>query len=582
MFEDIINFFKGKKSERSNGRKPSPIIITACCLAIVLPLLFAIFYAYFYDDKEELNSNTIEIQLYDADGILLSSESSVLTDISSSPFSGTLYSLMINRNEAKDAKKPFDEPNFKIVLKTKSSAERYLCYITEAYSTSYIQSPTGGLFTVDEQTHTSFMNLDFAETVYSTACPPKLLTGDMETVLPSSVEWSYKKFNNSFAKASKCKTTSDILTYRIGGAVNVSFDTPPDECTTKLYNTDGSLLFEGRLEELPFVTVETGEEIKTEIYARWLEGTNNSFYGEATYSFNIVLVNKAEFSISSNKTEAGGFIVLSVKNADNLSKIIYSSNSTSTENDLTLVSTESEDTKSAVDFIYKYKPSFVSDGNYARALIPFPSQLPSGDFGFSLSYGASKQDFTVSVSAPSRVTEHPYEKTSVDLAAALSSAGIDSLSKSLSSVAPYAQEAIFWRGAFGALSDKGYTVGYEFGNKVISSDELAEFNAIGIEYIAQAKGGIPVGALNIGVVLAVGDCPYLGKYVVVEHGMGLRTWYCGLDSIDVSVGNILRSGESVGKSGCTSLTSGEGVLLLCTVYETPINPYAIIGKTIDY
>ncbi len=578
MFEDIKNFFKSKKADRKSGyNKPSLFIVIVCCLAIIIPSLFAIFYAYFYDNTEELADNMIDIQLFNGEDTLLFSESLVYSDISSSHLSNAIYGIVVNKEEIENIKKPTAEPNFKITLKAGNTSDSYMCYFSEDHNNSYIQNLNGTFFTVNERNYSDFLKSDHSETIYKNACPPALLTSDGEAVLPQTVEWNYKKQNGSFSAATQCKTGSASQTYHIGGAISVDFAQMPDHCVAELYDLNDDLLFKGKLSSLPFVTVETGEELRLRIDAEWENKAGCTFYGNATYDFYIVLVNKADFSINLTDALAGECIAISVKNADNASRIYYLPLETNSDKDFLSLSPALETSKTAIADLYSYKPIFVSDGDYYRALIPLPINLPDGAFGFSISYGASKQEFIINVSSRGASLKKAFSKSSTELADALSKESISLLNDILSSPHSPPQFMVFASENFASPADIGFTLGYGYRETLISSDNITEFDSIGIEYLSTVSGGQRVEALNTGVVVDIGESNYLGKYVVVEHGMGLRTWYCGLSRSDVREGDTVTKGSLIGKSGTTCpVISGDGILLLCTVYDITVDPNILL------
>lgn len=70
------------------------------------------------------------------------------------------------------------------------------------------------------------------------------------------------------------------------------------------------------------------------------------------------------------------------------------------------------------------------------------------------------------------------------------------------------------------------------------------------------KIGDPIYAAAAGkVVTATRDGSH-GKYIVIEHPGGLQTWYMHLSDIDVSVGDEVKKGDSIGNLGNTGRSTG--------------------------
>jgi murein DD-endopeptidase MepM/ murein hydrolase activator NlpD len=68
--------------------------------------------------------------------------------------------------------------------------------------------------------------------------------------------------------------------------------------------------------------------------------------------------------------------------------------------------------------------------------------------------------------------------------------------------------------------------------------------------------GTPVRSAASGKVIGTGDYFFNGKTVYVDHGQGLISMYCHLDSIDVEVGQSLARGAPLGRSGASGRASG--------------------------
>jgi murein DD-endopeptidase MepM/ murein hydrolase activator NlpD len=71
-----------------------------------------------------------------------------------------------------------------------------------------------------------------------------------------------------------------------------------------------------------------------------------------------------------------------------------------------------------------------------------------------------------------------------------------------------------------------------------------------------APTGTPVVAPTDGVVIDTGDYFFNGRTVWIDHGQGLLSMMCHLDSIDVKVGDRVRTGQRVATVGATGRVTG--------------------------
>ncbi len=71
-----------------------------------------------------------------------------------------------------------------------------------------------------------------------------------------------------------------------------------------------------------------------------------------------------------------------------------------------------------------------------------------------------------------------------------------------------------------------------------------------------APEGTRIIAPAAGIVAATGDYFFNGNTVMVDHGQGLITMYCHLSSIDVEVGQKVKTGDLLGKVGKTGRVTG--------------------------
>ena len=72
----------------------------------------------------------------------------------------------------------------------------------------------------------------------------------------------------------------------------------------------------------------------------------------------------------------------------------------------------------------------------------------------------------------------------------------------------------------------------------------------------RAKIGVPIPAANKGRVIYVGDLFFIGKVVIIDHGLDIFTNYGHLSKLKVRKGDVVEKGDIIGLSGRTGRVSG--------------------------
>ncbi len=92
----------------------------------------------------------------------------------------------------------------------------------------------------------------------------------------------------------------------------------------------------------------------------------------------------------------------------------------------------------------------------------------------------------------------------------------------------------------------------------------------GIDY--SADRGTPVVASNRGRVALLGEFFFAGRFVALDHGLGLYTLYFHLDGVAVTEGQTVERGQTVGTVGTTGRSTGPHLHFGAQLGRARINP----------
>jgi len=99
----------------------------------------------------------------------------------------------------------------------------------------------------------------------------------------------------------------------------------------------------------------------------------------------------------------------------------------------------------------------------------------------------------------------------------------------------------------------------------------------GVDFSVSA--GTPVHAPNAGRVVLAADLYYTGLTVVLDHGLGMFSLFAHLSKIDVAEGDLLRTGDLVGRVGMTGRSTGPHLHWSVRLVRTRVDPMALVAVT---
>lgn len=94
-----------------------------------------------------------------------------------------------------------------------------------------------------------------------------------------------------------------------------------------------------------------------------------------------------------------------------------------------------------------------------------------------------------------------------------------------------------------------------------------------------ASTGTPVYAAATGEVTHAESNPYNGKYIVIDHGNGIATWYMHLSSMEVAPGDQVQKGQLIGKVGSTGRSTGPHLHYEIVENSVSVNPRPYMNES---
>jgi murein DD-endopeptidase MepM/ murein hydrolase activator NlpD len=129
-----------------------------------------------------------------------------------------------------------------------------------------------------------------------------------------------------------------------------------------------------------------------------------------------------------------------------------------------------------------------------------------------------------------------------------------------------------WRGTFrrpvpGAVIST-------FGKRSILNDQPRSPHT-GIDL--RGATGTPIKAPNRGRVVLAADLYYSGKTVIMDHGLGLFSYFAHLSRLSVREGDIVPGGTVIGAVGATGRVSGPHLHWTVRLLDTRIDPLSLMS-----
>jgi hypothetical protein len=88
--------------------------------------------------------------------------------------------------------------------------------------------------------------------------------------------------------------------------------------------------------------------------------------------------------------------------------------------------------------------------------------------------------------------------------------------------------------------------------------------------------GDPIKAVNAGRVVLASSLYLSGNTVIIDHGLGVFSYYCHLSKLLVHRGDMVGKGDVIGKCGTTGRSTGPHLHWTMRIFDSRVDPYEML------
>ncbi len=450
-----------------------------------------------------------------------------------------------------------DEKFFMVTFYSGSVTEECKYYLKLNGDQSYYVSAKGEGYKLRNEDVLKFLATPYANFLYVTSedvtLPLLYTAAGTEQIIPASVEWTYNADGENPVAIKGFKTTNEIISYDMEGGISLDFAAPADDYDVIVLDKDSNEIFKQQgVTDLSEIALGDNGTVTLMITAHWYEDESRAYHGNATYNFKAALLAGAEFYLGETTIDRGDFVTITGYNVSDPSRVTFTS-----EPDI------------------GFTPTFYRDGDKVVALVPIKAELEHKSYQFTLSYGSVSQPITLEIGTK-KFGNKTHTMSELVATNRRSEEAMAEFDKIYAELCAESSETKYFDGIFIDYEPKPDGIGLAtivcgFGHMRTISSTKESYRNIGVDF--KCNAGIDLPACNNGKVVYADQTVFGGKMVVIDHGFGLKTWYLHLDSINVKVGDEVKTNDIIGKSGKTGFTETNGVYTIMTVGDVPVCPY---------
>ena len=214
-----------------------------------------------------------------------------------------------------------------------------------------------------------------------------------------------------------------------------------------------------------------------------------------------------------------------------------------------------------------------------RALLGIDLELKSGSYTLAVQGKTAEQSETVKCAANIAVKEGKFATERLTVAPNFVEPNPEQLARAeaerqrLRAIFATITPERLWQGSFRLPLDGAYA-GSNFGKRRILNGQAGSPHS-GADFPAPA--GTDVYAAQRGRVVLAEPLYFSGNTVVLNHGLGLYTFYGHFESIAVQAGDLVETGALLGKVGSTGRVTGPHLHWGLTINRSRVNPVQLLA-----
>ncbi len=414
---------------------------------------------------------------------------------------------------------------------------------------SYFVDKDAKVFRIPTDKAALFMNTPYAASLFTEiSAAPELIFNGTDKLLPSDISWKFRSQKGGElvdVDPKSLKLAVDTQHTVSDGSFELAFNMIPNHTVVVITDENGKEIFKGafindelkKISDQLKVTESTVLHVSLEV--QWNETDALDYSGRAKYEFNVDFAAPAVFSLGQNTVKRGGVVLVCAKNAKDASKIGFTASPALTFGDKTIA------------------PKFYSDGKNSYALIMIDANTDNKEYSFTLTYGAVTQTLPLAVETRTYRSGYTSSVSAAIAQSHRSAAALSAFDNIVKSQLDKTSNVALWSGKFGfSVTDSAPQYSLGFGHKRTITSTGETYQNFGVDYYVAA--GADIIAVNSGKVLYVGVADYPGKFVIIDHGLGLFSVYMHLSDYTVKEGDTVEKGTVIGSAGTSGFIAATG------------------------